>query len=1811
MGTNSSTPSQIISLPQGGGALQGIGEKFSPDLYTGTGNFTVPLALPPGRNGFQPQLNLVYSTGNGNGHFGLGWSVSIPGVSRKTSKGIPRYDDGKDIFLLSGAEDLVPVPGGPAGATRYDPRTEGLFAHIDHYRDAGNDYWRVSSKDGLVSLYGTPGAAGSDPAVIADAAPELDKQRHIFAWKLTRTSDPFGNRIDYLYERDAIQTNGPHRWDQVYLSEIRYADYGNADPPQFMVTVRFNYEDRPDHFSDYRAGFEIRTVRRCTQIDVFTHTGKETLTRTYHLDYLDQRNPLPEPLPLNGVSLLSQIRVEGHNGVTSEWLPPLEFTYSQFVPEKRRFSPITGPDMPSNSLAHPAFELADLLGNGLPDILEMNGVVRYWRNRGEGRFDPPREMRDAPAGLSLADKGVQLIDANGDGEIDLLVTTETLAGYFPLGFDGLWDRRSFQRYQVAPSFDLKDPEVHLVDLDGDGITDAIRSGTRLECFFNDQFMGWTQKNTLWVERQPLEVFPNVNFSDPRVKWADMTGDGLQDIALVYDGHIEYWPNLGRGKWGKRISMRNCPRFPYGYNPKRILLGDVDGDGLADIVYVDDERVTLWINQSGNGWSAPITIKGTPPVSDIDAVRLADLYGSGIGGVLWSRDANGLSRAHIFFLDFTCGVKPYLLNEMDNHMGAVTKVEYAPSTHFYLEDERRQQTHWKTPLPFPVQVVDRVEVIDALSQGKLTTEYRYHHGYWDGVEREFRGFGMVEQLDTETFDAYNSQGQHGHGMEFVQIKPEHFSPPTLTKTWFHQGPIVPSGSEPENWGETDYSGEFWAGDHQVLSRPQSMTNFLNGLERTVKRDALRTLRGRILRTELYALDGTLRQDRPYTVTEHLHGVASLPVGEPWPARPEDWHQKVFFPHALAARTTQWERGDEPSTRFTFTNQYDRYGQPQSQISIAVPRGRDFRVATVEGEPYLATHAVTNYAQRDDGNHYIVDRVAGVITHEILNDGSQSLFDLVAAITGDTAQTNIIGQTLNYYDGPAFTGLPFRQLGEYGALVRTERLVLTKEILHEAYKSGDTILDPPEEPPYLLTDSPPKWTAEYPQEFRDRTPRLAGYTYHPGNDGSEYVPGYFTSAERRKYDFQDAPNSKGRGIIKVRRDPLGNDTAIVYDVYALLPAEITDAVGLKTTATYDYRVLQPKEVTEPNGNLTVDSYTPLGLLESTALIGKNGEGDTPDKPGTRFVYGFLEFISRGQPVFVRTIQRVHHANDVAIPLPERDATIEAIEFSDGFGRLLQTRRQAENVIFDDPSLDIPLFGDAGLPPDPSVAPGDAVGKQNLDPGHPYVVVSGWQVYDNKGRVVEKYEPFFSVGWDYAPPIDRQFGQKATMYYDPRGQLIRTLNPDGSEQRVIYGVPVDLTNPDLFTPTPWETYTYDANDNAGRTDPDASLNYRDHWNTPSSIVSDSLGRTVQTVERNGSNPATDWYMTRSSYDIRGNLLTIIDPLSRVTFEHVYDLANHTLRIKQLDAGVRRTIVEAASNALEQRDSQGALILHAYDPLNRPLRLWARDSDSPSSVQSNVTPENPSWFTDVTEKLTTLAGSAVSNLRPFTDSHLTEESSVPAILRERLEYGDSGDYNTNRQANRLGKLYKHYDEAGLLTFDSYDFKGNILEKGRQVISDTTILAVFNPVPPNWKIQPFRVNWQPPGKITLEQYAQTLLDATAYTTLLTYDALNRITAMRYPQDVDGPNKRKVLLPSYNLAGALERLSLDGKTYVERIAYNTKGQRTLISYGNGVMTRYAYDRRTFRLLRMRSEHYTKLDDLNYHPTGIALQDIAYTLQWHL
>ncbi|HEU4431884.1 MAG TPA: toxin TcdB middle/N-terminal domain-containing protein, partial [Pyrinomonadaceae bacterium] len=940
------------------------------------------------------------------------------------------------------------------------PRTEGLFARITHHFGAGGNFWNVESKDGSVSIYGAAATVAAGPTTLVDP----EHTDNIFAWKLSQTTDAFGNVIEYGYVKDDAQ---------LYLSEIRYVDYGAPSAPDFLVSVRFSYEPRPDEFSDHRAGFAIRTRRRCSTITVVTRPGQELVSRTYSLIYAgDARAPQSE-IPLNGTSLLSQIQVTGIDGARQQPLPPLKFDYTRFVPKTQRFFPVSGPELPAESLAHPDHELVSLFGNGLLDILQMNGVVRYWRNLGNGKFDRPRAMANAPAGVELADPNVQLLDANGNGRADLLVSDQELSGYYSLNFDGTWNTRSFQKYKFAPSFNLKDPEVHLVDLDGDGITDAVRSGNRMECFFQDAKEGW--RETLQVNRKRLEDFPDVNFSDPRVKWADMSGDGMQDIVMVHDARIDYWPSLGRGRWGRRITMSHSPKFPLNYDPRRILLGDVDGDGASDIVYVGDRSVTLWINQSGNGWSNPIEILGTPSVSDQDAIKLVDLLGSGISGILWSRDVSPSTRP-MYFLDLTNGVKPYLLSQVDNSIGAISRIHYASSTKFYLQDQQRWATRWKTPLPFPVLVVDRLETIDSISGNKLTSEYSYHHGYWDGEEREFRGFGRVDQRDTEKIETSNTSEPVAHPIE--------------TRTWFHQGPVEDGLGD---WKATDFRSEFWAEDPQALQQLDPVPDFLQAFTAPVRRDALRTLRGRVLRTELYALDGTDRQSRPYTVTEQIYGLR-----KEFPTQADLTGQHVFFPFAVGQRTTQWERGNEPMTQFAFTANYDEFGQPRSQIAVAVPRGRDFRAAIAaptESQLFLITQSKIAHARPKDESRYIVDRVAQVTNFEIRQQSlppnpaaSLDIYALLPLLVSGQITGKLLDHTINFYDGEAFTGLPYGQVDKRGALVRSEQLVLTEEVLSAAYGTAPFAV-----PPYFSKDGPTVWTAEYPQEFRNLFPASAGYIY----------------------------------------------------------------------------------------------------------------------------------------------------------------------------------------------------------------------------------------------------------------------------------------------------------------------------------------------------------------------------------------------------------------------------------------------------------------------------------------------------------------------------------------------------------------------------------------------------------------------------------------------------------------------------------------------------------------------------------------------
>src|ERR1035437_6470024 len=184
--SQASPPAPVISLPKGGGAIRGISESFTVNAINRAANLSLRLPLSTSRAAFTPDLHLAYDSGAGDGPFGMGWKLDVPAVTRRTDKGLPRYFDGleSDIFVLSGAEDLVPLldaSGSRIQSSRtvhgiaydifpYLPRIEGLYAKIERWvaTPTGRTHWRIITSDNVTSLFGFD----SDSAITSGTTPE-------------------------------------------------------------------------------------------------------------------------------------------------------------------------------------------------------------------------------------------------------------------------------------------------------------------------------------------------------------------------------------------------------------------------------------------------------------------------------------------------------------------------------------------------------------------------------------------------------------------------------------------------------------------------------------------------------------------------------------------------------------------------------------------------------------------------------------------------------------------------------------------------------------------------------------------------------------------------------------------------------------------------------------------------------------------------------------------------------------------------------------------------------------------------------------------------------------------------------------------------------------------------------------------------------------------------------------------------------------------------------------------------------------------------------------------------------------------------------------------------------------------------------------------------------------------------------------------------------------------------------------------------------------------------------------------------------
>ncbi len=729
-----------VSLPGAPGSIGGVGENASTEGNQGAVQYRVGIDVPEGFTGLTPRLSLSYSSAAGTSVVGLGWSMPTFSIERQTSKGLQRYEL-EDRFVVDGASELIRVAESGGSAT-YRERFEGGFARYTWLNrgtgEAGT--WRAEYADGRVGFFGAD--ASDQPETAAQVrVPSTNKT---FRWHLTRLQDRFGHAMTFTWTKD---TSG-----YPLLQRIEYL-FDGATP---RYSVRLVYEARPDLLSDARPGFELRLTQRLKEVRVVA--GTEAI-RTYALTY--------EPeLTSGGASRLARVARLGRGDVAHPVVH--SFAYS------RTLGGVCGADCAKPfvkdmgtlgaSFGTGRATLLDINGDSLPDVLAStsSGVHTFYLAKldaeGQVRFDPTAVPSRATVGSSafvLGDARVQVLDVNGDGYTDIAsaVTSSVLcndgSGDWSVDAGCVSGSRSIPTAFTAEDSDAtqQDPRnVRLFDYDNDRRIDWLRTspgGGTTEVLANTP--------TGFVSLPVSSL--GVAFDESTLQLADMNGDGLQDpTQLLVSGAsvvVSYRLNLGLGNWGPTTDVTLS-----GLDPSQASaaeLQDVNGDDLADVVAVVGNEVKLALNRNGQRFDAVQTITSASLVAGASLptrvsgtlVSFADMNGNGSQDLVYFQPTGQVQYVELF------PVRPNLLTRIENGLGDVQLMTYGTSIAERARDEVALRP-WTTKAPNPMVLVTRMERFVTLTGSesgglKEIVDYRYHDGFYDGLEKQFRGYAQVEQL----------------------------------------------------------------------------------------------------------------------------------------------------------------------------------------------------------------------------------------------------------------------------------------------------------------------------------------------------------------------------------------------------------------------------------------------------------------------------------------------------------------------------------------------------------------------------------------------------------------------------------------------------------------------------------------------------------------------------------------------------------------------------------------------------------------------------------------------------------------------------------------------------------------------------------------------------------------------------------------------------------------------------------------------------------------------------------------------------------
>jgi len=1780
-----------IELPKGGGAIKSIDENFEVNASNGTATIIVPLPFSPGRNGQTPQIGLSYNTGGGNSVFGLGWGLGIPNIQRKTEKELPQYKDAEesDTFIVSGAEDLVPVLNEVAGEHqrliiqdgdktihRYRPRIEGLFSRIERITENGNQYWKIRSKDNVVSVFGE-----SQDSRISN--PKDNTQ--IFRWNLEYSFDDKGNFTKYIYKQEndinlakqvseKNRTSGLAPFSNTYLKCVLYGnktafyqgDNMPTDPDDFMFQMILDYGEhdqnkptpvetndwktRLDPFSSYRSGFEIRTYRRCHRILMF-HRFDELSPNPYCVRSLEfEYDENPNFSYLDSVTQSGYIWTPGGNLKTKESLPPLTYRYSK-NPFNREVKTISTDNLHSSpaGLADGQFQWTDLHSEGLSGILSEQGDGWYYKsNLGDGEFTPASLVTPKPSYSGLSDGTLSLQELEGNG-IKYLVQNGRSGGYFELNKCDGW--RSYETFDSYPNIDLQDPNLKFLDLNGDGLPDILLS-------MENEFLWYAGKGKLGYDDYQVahkvsgeEKGPQVLFSDATeqlmIVTTDMSGDGLSDIVLIKNNQVAYYPNLGYGRFGAKVTLEMGGNFDHSdqFNPKYIHLADIDGSGTTDIIYVGKNKIQVRYNHAGNSLSTPDEFYNPfPNIDNQTRISVIDLLGTGTSCIVWSSSLPADRESPLRYIDVTNGQKPHVMIEYFNNMGKVVNFQYKSSTYYYLQDKKAGKP-WITRLPFPVQCVDKVITEDRVSQWRFTNQYIYHHGYYDGIEREFRGFAMVEQKDTEVFDHYVAETINANAVNIV--KEDLYQPTVITKSWFHTGAYTcreryihqlqeeyyPNGID----GITEPTVNYILPDYKIP----------NDLEADELSECYRALKGLPLRQEIYSEEGDRElQKHPYTITQFNYNIQKL-------------QSKAIGKHAIflttekenLAFTLERNPGD-PRINHNINIAIDQFGnilesaaivygritedsslpsnndrQKQATRHIIYTQNQFTKVIDIEDIYRLALPCETQTfelkSNNPSGQFYSSDELQNVFTNAIAKPYESSL--------SMNEKRSIELSRILYLKDDLTGPMPFGQMDTRALPFQNYVLAFTPSLIPHLYGTK-------------VTDAFLRNSGQYVRFKGDDNYWVrSGLTHFHPDLSTDMNISFIPTPTLADVEF-----AKNNFFLpSVFEDQVGNLTKVIFDNYQLYMKRSMDALGNEINVLkYQYRTLSPWLLSDPNGNRSGIRYNAFGLPTSVFVMGKESEN-----MGDRLTISSEETNGNDRPSIVMTYEWNRYMNSNPDNIPPTDSSYPDIvanrvyskafenHFYDDNGASQSQLKSQRSFTYSDGSGNVVLEKINAEPGE--VLKVDASGNKVTVPANSRWVGSGRTILNNKGNPVKQYEPFFDDNSEYTKEDNLVCqGFSPTIYYDALGRVIKTENPNGTLTKVSFDA--------------WSQTHYDANDTVlesqwfleklalPTSDPGhiAALKTEVHSDTPAKAHLDTLGRIFLTIDHNkgqrsGENDPFDIKIeTRVNYDIESNPLKVIDARGNVVMCWKYNMLGHQVYQQSMDAGERWVLPDALQRELRKWDSRNHITTQFYDDLNRPL------------------------YSEV------------------------EDGLGNTITYERYIYGES---QINQEQNNLrGQLFHLYDTAGKVQVAQYDFKGN------PILTDRVLCTDYHQTP-DWPIAD--------SIVALSNQLQ----ATGFNSQIKYDALNRPIESITPDN-------SIHTPVYNEAGLLDQMKVKVrnhgafKTFIKNIDYNAKGQRLSIRYGNNTTTSYKYNLKDYRLERLTTKKgSTFLQDLNYtyDPVGNITQ----------